>query len=98
MANGNGHGWLVQWVAPSVIVAVAGGAAASGYVVGRNQLAERVATLEAGLVAHRDVAAHRGAVSRHEYDADKRMYLNMFSEIKAGIEELKADRSNADRR
>ena len=88
--------WIRRLVAPAVLISLVGGASTAGYVVGRNELSERVATIEARIDSHHMTPdAHHRAVSRSEvvtraeYEADKARIFESLGEIKALLAELR---------
>lgn len=87
----NGDSWSQRLIAPAVLISLVGGATTAGYVVGRNELAERIATLEARQNAHELREAHSGAVTRAEYEADKARIFESLGEIKALLAEMRKE-------
>ena len=91
--------WWQKLMGPAVLISLVGGASTAGYVVGRNELSERVATIEARIENHHaNTNAHHvgvlrdDVVTRKEYEADKARIFESLGEIKALLAELRRSR------
>lgn len=92
--NGNGDGlraWVQHAVAPAVMVSVIGGAATTGYLFGRNELAQRVAVLEQRQMSHSERSAHPGAVPLQQYNVTVANMAEDIGEIKATLEIMRGE-------